>query len=250
MAEHALVTEGLTKAFGGFTAVRDVDFAVRRHAIHALIGPNGAGKTTFFNLLTKVHTPTGGRILYEGTDVTHESSAAIARRGIVRSFQISATFPHMSVRDNVRVALQRRLGTQYWFWRSIRSLSVLDDEAMALLSDVGLADYADTNAADLSYGCKRTLEIATTLALDPPLLLLDEPTQGMALDDVDRIKRLIRRIAVGRTILMVEHNMSVVADLCDAITVLQRGEILAQGSYAEVSNDPGVKAAYLGGGHA
>ncbi|CAM2916619.1 MULTISPECIES: ABC transporter ATP-binding protein [Methylobacterium] len=250
MAEHALVTEGLTKAFGGFTAVRDVDFAVRRHAIHALIGPNGAGKTTFFNLLTKVHTPTGGRILYEGTDVTHESSAAIARRGIVRSFQISATFPHMSVRDNVRVALQRRLGTQYWFWRSIRSLSVLDDEAMALLSDVGLADYADTNAADLSYGRKRTLEIATTLALDPPLLLLDEPTQGMALDDVDRIKRLIRRIAVGRTILMVEHNMSVVADLCDAITVLQRGEILAQGSYAEVSNDPGVKAAYLGGGHA
>jgi branched-chain amino acid transport system ATP-binding protein len=250
VAEHALVTEGLTKAFGGFTAVRDVDFAVRRHAIHALIGPNGAGKTTFFNLLTKVHTPTGGRILYEGTDVTHESSAAIARRGIVRSFQISATFPHMSVRDNVRVALQRRLGTQYWFWRSIRSLSVLDDEAMALLSDVGLADYADTNAADLSYGRKRTLEIATTLALDPPLLLLDEPTQGMALDDVDRIKRLIRRIAVGRTILMVEHNMSVVADLCDAITVLQRGEILAQGSYAEVSNDPGVKAAYLGGGHA
>ena len=250
MAEHALVTEGLTKAFGGFTAVRDVDFSVRRHAIHALIGPNGAGKTTFFNLLTKVHTPTGGRILYEGADITHESSAAIARRGIVRSFQISATFPHMSVRDNVRVALQRRLGTQYWFWRSIRSLSVLDDEAMVLLSEVGLADYADTNAADLSYGRKRTLEIATTLALDPPLLLLDEPTQGMALDDVDRIKRLIRRIAVGRTILMVEHNMSVVADLCDAITVLQRGEILAQGSYAEVSNDPGVKVAYLGGGHA
>ena len=250
MAEHALVTEGLTKAFGGFTAVRNVDFSVRRHAIHALIGPNGAGKTTFFNLLTKVHTPTGGRILYEGADITDETSAAIARRGIVRSFQISATFPHMSVRDNVRIALQRRLGTQYRFWRSIRSLAVLDDEAMALLSDVGLADYAETNAADLSYGRKRTLEIATTLALDPPLLLLDEPTQGMALDDVDRIKRLIRRIAVGRTILMVEHNMSVVADLCDTITVLQRGEILAQGSYAEVSADPGVKAAYLGGGHA
>ncbi|WP_092045201.1 ABC transporter ATP-binding protein [Methylobacterium pseudosasicola] len=250
MAEHALVTEGLTKAFGGFTAVRGVDFAVRRHAIHALIGPNGAGKTTFFNLLTKVHTPTGGRILFEGTDITHESSAAIARRGIVRSFQISATFPHMSVRDNVRVALQRRLGTQYAFWRSIRSLAVLDDEAMALLSDVGLADYAEANAADLSYGRKRTLEIATTLALDPPLLLLDEPTQGMAIDDVDRIKRLIRRIAVGRTILMVEHNMSVVADLCDTITVLQRGEILAEGSYETVSADPGVKAAYLGGGHA
>ena len=250
MSDCALETEGLTKAFGGFTAVRDVDLKVRRHAIHALIGPNGAGKTTFFNLLTKVHAPTRGRILYEGADITAETSAAIARRGIVRSFQISATFPHMSVRDNVRVALQRRLGTQYQFWRSARSLAVLDAEAMALLDDVGLADYAEANAADLSYGRKRTLEIATTLALDPPLLLLDEPTQGMAIDDVDRIKRLIRRIAVGRTILMVEHNMSVVADLCDTITVLQRGEILAQGSYAEVSADPAVKSAYLGGGHA
>ena len=250
MSDCALETEGLTKAFGGFTAVRDVDLKVRRHTIHALIGPNGAGKTTFFNLLTKVHAPTRGRILYEGADITAETSAAIARRGIVRSFQISATFPHMSVRDNVRVALQRRLGTQYQFWRSARSLAVLDAEAMALLDDVGLADYAEANAADLSYGRKRTLEIATTLALDPPLLLLDEPTQGMAIDDVDRIKRLIRRIAVGRTILMVEHNMSVVADLCDTITVLQRGEILAQGSYAEVSADPAVKSAYLGGGHA
>ncbi|MGC5778725.1 ABC transporter ATP-binding protein [Methylobacterium sp. NFXW15] len=250
MSENALETEGLTKAFGGFTAVRSVDLKVRRHTIHALIGPNGAGKTTFFNLLTKVHTPTSGRIVYEGADITAESSAAIARRGVVRSFQISATFPNMSVRDNVRVALQRRLGTQYQFWRSVRSLSALDAEAMALLSDVGLADYAETNAADLSYGRKRTLEIATTLALNPPMLLLDEPTQGMAIDDVDRIKRLIRRIAKGRTILMVEHNMSVVADLCDAITVLQRGEILAQGTYAQVSADPAVKAAYLGGGHA
>ncbi|WP_449410335.1 ABC transporter ATP-binding protein [Methylobacterium komagatae] len=250
MSENALETEGLTKAFGGFTAVRSVDLKVRRHTIHALIGPNGAGKTTFFNLLTKVHTPTSGRIVYEGADITAESSAAIARRGVVRSFQISATFPNMSVRDNVRVALQRRLGTQYQFWRSVRSLSALDAEAMALLSEVGLADYAETNAADLSYGRKRTLEIATTLALNPPMLLLDEPTQGMAIDDVDRIKRLIRRIAKGRTILMVEHNMSVVADLCDAITVLQRGEILAQGTYAQVSADPAVKAAYLGGGHA
>lgn len=250
MSENALETEGLTKAFGGFTAVRSVDLKVRRHTIHALIGPNGAGKTTFFNLLTKVHTPTSGRIVYEGADITADSSAAIARRGIVRSFQISATFPNMSVRDNVRVALQRRLGTQYQFWRSVRSLKALDAEAMALLSDVGLADYAEANAADLSYGRKRTLEIATTLALNPPMLLLDEPTQGMAIDDVDRIKRLIRRIAKGRTILMVEHNMSVVADLCDAITVLQRGEILAQGTYAQVSADPAVKAAYLGGGHA
>ncbi len=250
MPDTALETRGLTKAFGGFRAVRGLDLKVRRHSIHALIGPNGAGKTTVFNLLTKVHVPTDGQILYEGHDITRDSSAAIARRGLVRSFQISAIFPNLSVRDNVRVALQRRLGTQYRFWRSGRSLQVLDEEAMRLLAEVGLADAAEARAADLSYGRKRTLEIATTLALDPPFLLLDEPTQGMAIEDVDRIKRLIRRIAKGRTILMVEHNMSVVADLCDTITVLQRGEILAEGPYAAVSADPAVKAAYLGGGHA
>ncbi|AWB22193.1 ABC transporter ATP-binding protein [Methylobacterium currus] len=249
MSDTALETRGLTKAFGGFRAVRGLDLKVRRHAIHALIGPNGAGKTTVFNLLTKVHVPTEGQILYEGQDITRESSAAIARRGLVRSFQISAIFPNLSVRDNVRVALQRRLGTQYRFWRSGRTLRVLDEEAMRLLSEVGLAEAAEARAADLSYGRKRTLEIATTLALDPPFLLLDEPTQGMAIEDVDRIKRLIRRIATGRTILMVEHNMSVVADLCDTITVLQRGEILAEGAYAAVSSDPAVRAAYLGGGH-
>ena len=250
MTDTALETRGLTKAFGGFRAVRSLDLKVRRHTIHALIGPNGAGKTTVFNLLTKVHVPTDGQILYEGQDITKASSAAIARRGLVRSFQISAIFPNLSVRDNVRVALQRRLGTQFQFWRSGRSLKVLAEEAMRLLTEVGLAEAAEARAADLSYGRKRTLEIATTLALDPPFLLLDEPTQGMAIEDVDRIKRLIRRIAKGRTILMVEHNMSVVADLCDTITVLQRGEILAEGPYAAVSTDPAVKAAYLGGGHA
>ncbi|KMO31909.1 amino acid ABC transporter ATP-binding protein [Methylobacterium variabile] len=250
MSDTALETRGLTKAFGGFRAVRGLDLKVRRHAIHALIGPNGAGKTTVFNLLTKVHVPTDGQILYEGEDITRDSSAAIARRGLVRSFQISAIFPNLSVRDNVRVALQRRLGTQFHFWRSGRSLAMLDDDAMRLLGEVGLAEAAESRAADLSYGRKRTLEIATTLALDPPFLLLDEPTQGMAIEDVDRIKRLIRRIASGRTILMVEHNMSVVADLCDTITVLQRGEILAEGPYAAVSTDPAVRAAYLGGGHA
>jgi branched-chain amino acid transport system ATP-binding protein len=248
--DTALETRGLTKAFGGFRAVRGLDLKIRRHAIHALIGPNGAGKTTVFNLLTKVHVPTEGQILYEGADITRETSAAIARRGLVRSFQISAIFPNLSVRDNVRVALQRRLGTQFQFWRSGRTLRVLDEEAMRLLAEVGLAEAAEARASDLSYGRKRTLEIATTLALDPPFLLLDEPTQGMAIEDVDRIKRLIRRIAKGRTILMVEHNMSVVADLCDTITVLQRGEILAEGPYAAVSTDPAVRAAYLGGGHA
>ncbi|MDB5549040.1 MAG: transporter ATP-binding protein [Tardiphaga sp.] len=250
MSDFALVTSGLTKTFGGFTAVKNVDLKVRRHTIHALIGPNGAGKTTFFNLLTKFHKPTAGSIVFESTDITAESPAATARRGLVRSFQISATFPHLTVKDNVRVALQRKLGTQYHFWKSSRSLDVLDDAAMRLLADVGLADAAAINAADLSYGRKRTLEIATTLALDPPFMLLDEPTQGMAIDDVDRIKKLIKRVAVGRTVLMVEHNMSVVADISDTITVLQRGEILAEGPYAQVSNDPAVKAAYLGGGHA
>ncbi|MFE1600569.1 ABC transporter ATP-binding protein [Methylobacterium sp. ID0610] len=229
--------------------MRDVALRIRRHAIHALIGPNGAGKTTVFNLLTKFHAPTRGQILYEGTDITAESSAATARRGLVRSFQISATFPHLTVRENVRVALQRRLGTQFHFWRSSRSLTALDEEVMGLLAEVGLTDAVETKAADLPYGRKRTLELATTLALDPAFLLLDEPTQGMAIDDVDRVKRLIRRIARGRTVLMVEHNMAVVSDLCDTITVLQRGEILAEGSYAAVSQDPAVRAAYLGGGH-
>ena len=249
MSDFALVTSRLTKTFGGFTAVKNVDLKVQRHTIHALIGPNGAGKTTFFNLLTKFHKPTAGSIVFEGVDITAEPSAVTARRGLVRSFQISATFPHLTVKENVRVALQRKLGTQYHFWKSSRTLDVLDAEAMDLLADVGLADVAAINAADLSYGRKRTLEIATTLALDPPFLLLDEPTQGMAIDDVDRIKRLIKRVSAGRTVLMVEHNMSVVADISDTITVLQRGEILAEGPYEKVSNDPAVKAAYLGGGH-
>ena len=250
VSDFALVTSGLTKMFGGFTAVKNIDFKVRRHTIHALIGPNGAGKTTFFNLLTKFHKPTAGSIVFEGVDITAEPPAVTARRGLVRSFQISATFPHLSVKDNVRVALQRKLGTQYHFWKSSRTLDVLDATAMDLLADVGLADVAAIAAADLSYGRKRTLEIATTLALDPPFLLLDEPTQGMAIDDVDRIKRLIKRVSAGRTVLMVEHNMAVVADISDTITVLQRGEILAEGPYADVSNDQAVKAAYLGGGHA
>ncbi len=249
MSDWALETFGLTKSFGGFVAVKNVDLKVRRHTIHALIGPNGAGKTTCFNLLTKFLRPTSGRILYEGQDITSDTAAATARRGLVRSFQISATFPHFTALENVRIGLQRRLGSYFHFWRSANSLKALDREALALLEDVGLADAAGVNAGDLSYGRKRTLEIATTLALDPPFLLLDEPTQGMAIDDVDRIKRLIKRIAAGRTILMVEHNMTVVSDICDTITVLQRGEILAEGSYTTVSADPAVRAAYLGSGH-
>ncbi|CAB3740169.1 MULTISPECIES: ABC transporter ATP-binding protein [Achromobacter] len=241
-----LQTRGLTKEFRGFVAVNNVDLSVRRGAIHALIGPNGAGKTTFFNLLTKFHIPTRGEILYDGVDITQERPAQTARRGIVRSFQISAVFPQLSVRENVRVALQRKLGVDYCFWRSESTLESLHHRVEELLDQVGLRTHLDVAAGDLPYGRKRTLEIATTLALEPELLLLDEPTQGMGHEDVDRVKHLIKQVSAGRTILMVEHNMKVVADISDTITVLQRGEILAEGPYATVSENPAVREAYMG----
>ena len=244
--ETILETQGLTREFKGFVAVNNVDLQVRRGDIHALIGPNGAGKTTFFNLLTKFLAPTRGRIVYRGTDITHEKPAQTARRGIVRSFQISAVFPQLSVRENVRVALQRKLGVDYCFWRSESSLERLHARVEELLDQVGLRAQLDVAAGDLPYGRKRTLEIATTLALEPELLLLDEPTQGMGHEDVDRVKHLIKQVSAGRSILMVEHNMKVVADICDTITVLQRGEILAEGPYAEVSANPAVREAYMG----
>jgi branched-chain amino acid transport system ATP-binding protein len=247
MAEDFILeTRGLTKAFNGFVAVRNVDLRVRRGSIHALIGPNGAGKTTVFNLLTKFHTPSAGTIHFKGEDITAERPAQTARRGIVRSFQISAVFPELSVFENVKVALQRTLGADYRFWQSIAAMRVLDERAMQLLDQVGLSRYADALAADLPYGRKRTLEIATTLALDPEMLLLDEPTQGMGHEDVDRIKDLIKTVSASRTVLMVEHNMKVVADISDTITVLQRGEVLAEGPYASVSADPAVREAYMG----
>ena len=245
-ADHILETRGLTKEFKGFVAVNKVDLRVRRGTIHALIGPNGAGKTTCFNLLTKFLTPTSGHIVFEGTDITSEKPAASARRGVVRSFQISAVFAHLTVLENVRVALQRKLGTSYHFWKTERSLSVLDAEAIELLRAVDLEAYAGIPAVELSYGRKRALEIATTLAMDPKLMLLDEPTQGMGLEDVDRIRALIKRVAASRTVLMVEHNMSVVASIADTITVLQRGATLAEGPYAEVSKNPAVIEAYMG----
>ena len=244
-----LETRRLTKEFKGFVAVSDVDLKVRRGSIHALIGPNGAGKTTCFNLLTKFLTPTRGQILFDGVDITGDRPAAIARRGVVRSFQISAVFPHLSVLENVRVALQRKLGTSYHFWRSERSLKGLDEQAMELLRSVDLGDYATIPAVELAYGRKRALEIATTLAMDPKLMLLDEPTQGMGAEDVDRIRQLIKKVAASRTVLMVEHNMSVVASIADTITVLQRGATLAEGPYAEVSKNPAVIEAYMGSAH-
>ena len=241
-----LETHELTKEFKGFVAVDKVNLRVRQGTIHALIGPNGAGKTTCFNLLTKFLTPTSGRIVFEGTDITHDKPAAIARRGVVRSFQISAVFAHLSVLENVRVALQRKLGTSFQFWRSEHSLDVLNAEALELLRAVDLEQYSALPAVELSYGRKRALEIATTLAMAPTLMLLDEPTQGMGLEDVDRIRELIKKVAASRTVLMVEHNMSVVASIADTITVLARGATLAEGPYAEVSKNPAVIEAYMG----
>jgi branched-chain amino acid transport system ATP-binding protein len=248
--EFILQTTGLTKAFAGFTAVNKVDLNVRRGTIHALIGPNGAGKTTCFNLITKFLQPTAGRIFYKGRDITRAKPHAVARLGLVRSFQISAVFPHLSVIENVRVALQRALGTSYHFWRSETSVEVLNGRANELLDAVGVKAFAGLPAVELPYGRKRALEIATTLALDPEMLLLDEPMAGMGAEDIQRTSALIRRVANNRTVLMVEHNLSVVADLSDRITVLARGEVLAEGSYAEVSKNPQVIEAYMGTGHA
>ena len=241
-----LETEGLTKEFRGFVAVSDVTLQVRRGSIHGLIGPNGAGKTTCFNLLTKFLPPTRGAIRYDGRDITGLKPAEVARLGLVRSFQISAVFPHLSVLENVRLALQRARGGSFDFWRSEALLKTFDARAFELLDDVGLTEYARVNAGELPYGRKRALEIATTIALDPVMLLLDEPTAGMTHEDVDRIIALVKRVAQGRTVLLVEHNLKVVAGLCDRITVLTRGRVLAEGDYAEVSANPEVQAAYLG----
>jgi branched-chain amino acid transport system ATP-binding protein len=245
-----LQTEDLTKEFAGFVAVNGVSLRVKRGTIHALIGPNGAGKTTCFNLLTKFLKPTRGRILFKGREITSLPPAEVAQLGLVRSFQISAVFPHLTVLENVRIALQRRRGGSFDFWRSKRVLDGLNDRALALIADVGLAQFADATAVSLPYGRKRALEIATTLALDPEMLLLDEPTAGMGHEDIDRISALIKRVAAHRTVLMVEHNLSVVANLSDCITVLTRGRVLAEGGYATVSEDPRVLEAYMGVGHA
>ena len=248
--EIILETRNLTKEFAGFVAVSGVNLRVVRGTIHALIGPNGAGKTTCFNLLTKFMRPTGGEIIYNGRDITALAPADVARLGLVRSFQISAVFPHLTVFENVRIALQRRRGGSFDFWRSKRLLDAFNERAMTLIDDVGLASFAHAPAVELPYGRKRALEIATTLALDPEMLLLDEPTAGMGQEDISRISALIKAVAADRTVLMVEHNLSVVADLSDCITVLTRGRVLAEGDYATVSADANVREAYLGVGHA
>ena len=244
--EFILETRELIKEFKGFVAVNGVSLKVRRGQIHALIGPNGAGKTTVFNLLTKFLIPTRGQILFNGHDITAEKPAQVARRGIVRSFQISATFPNLTVLENVRIALQRATGTSMHFWRSERSLDSLNEQAMALLAEVDLQDMAHLTAVELPYGRKRALEIATTLAMEPELMLLDEPTQGMGHEDVDRVTQLIKKVGANRTILMVEHNMNVVSSIADTISVLQRGQVIAEGNYDVVSTNPQVLEAYMG----
>ena len=248
--DYILETEDMTKEFAGFVAVNGVTLRVKRGTIHALIGPNGAGKTTCFNLLTKFLQPTRGRITFNGRDITALPPTDIARLGLVRSFQISAVFPHLTLRENVRIALQRQRGGSFDFWNSKQVLSTYDDRAMALLGDVGLTQFAELTAVELPYGRKRALELATTIALDPEMLLLDEPTAGMGHEDIDRIAALIKSVAVNRTVLMVEHNLSVVSNLSDRITVLTRGRVLAEGDYETVSNNPEVREAYMGVGHA
>ncbi len=245
-SEFILETRDLIKEFKGFVAVNGVNLQVRRGQIHALIGPNGAGKTTVFNLLTKFLIPTRGQILFNGHDITAEKPAQVARRGIVRSFQISATFPNLTVMQNVRIALQRATGMSMHFWRSERVLDQLNDKAMALLAEVDLQDMAHLTAVELPYGRKRALEIATTLAMEPELMLLDEPTQGMGHEDVDRVTQLIKKVGANRTILMVEHNMNVVSSIADTISVLQRGQVIAEGPYEVVSKNPQVLEAYMG----
>lgn len=246
---YIVEASGLTKEFKGFAAVKNVDLRIRRHTIHALIGPNGAGKTTCFNLITKFLEPTRGTIRLNGRDITRTPPADVARLGMVRSFQISATFGHLSVLENVRIALQRPIGNSFHFWQSEKSLDALNDRAMQLIADVDLTQYARHLAVELPYGRKRALEIATTLALEPEMLLLDEPTSGMGREDIARTADLIKRVSDNRTILMVEHNLSVVANLSDRITVLARGEILTEGPYSEVSKNPQVIEAYMGTGH-
>lgn len=246
MNDIILEARNLKVSFGGFLAVKDVNLRIRRGSIHAIIGPNGAGKTTVFNLLTKFITPTSGTILFNDKDITNWKPAEIANNGIVRSFQISAVFPHLTALENVRLALQRHLGVSYQFWRSKRVLESLDQQAIERLDQVGLKDFAHLRAVEMPYGRKRALEIATTLGLDPELMLLDEPTQGMGAEDVGTVTELIKTVSAGRTIVMVEHNLGVVSELADTITVLSRGEVLAEGPYEEVSKNPAVMEAYMG----
>lgn len=246
--EIILQCRGLTREFSGFKAVAGVDLDIAKGTVHALIGPNGAGKTTCFNLLTKFLLPTSGTIRFRGRDITAARPSDIARSGMVRSFQISAVFGEMTVLENIRIALQRKRGNNFDFWRSGNVLRKHDARAHELIETVGLTDFVDERASILPYGRKRALELATTLALDPEMLLLDEPMAGMGHEDISRTADLIRDVAANRTVLMVEHNLPVVAALSDRITVLARGKVIADGDYESISQDPVVMEAYIGKG--
>jgi branched-chain amino acid transport system ATP-binding protein len=245
-----LETRGVVKEFRGFRAVDGVDLRIAEGAIHALVGPNGAGKTTLFNLLTGFLKPTAGQIFYRGQDITYLPPERIAQLGLARSFQITSLFEQLTVLEHVALALQSRTGLGLRFWASEAALDRFQPRAREVLAEVGLADLAGREVHSLPYGQKRALELALVLALDPAVLLLDEPTSGMSLEDVDRTINLIRRVRAGRTVVLVEHNMGVVSALADRITVLQRGQVLAEGSYAEVRENPLVIDAYLGQVHA
>jgi len=247
--EYILEARGLSKQFRGFYAVKDVDLSVRRHTIHALIGPNGAGKTTCFNLLTTFLKATTGTITYNGRRIENSDPASVASMGLVRSFQISAVFGQMSVMENLRVALQRKRSDNFAFWRNESVLNELNERTYELIRSVGLEKWLHAPAADLSYGRKRALELVTTIAMEPELILLDEPMAGLGHEDIGPVMDLIAHFAKGRTVLMVEHNMKVIAKLCDHVTVLQSGEVLAEGTYEQVSQDQRVIEAYVGGAH-
>ncbi|MFI6067672.1 ABC transporter ATP-binding protein [Micromonospora sp. NPDC051227] len=247
MAGQGLLSaRGLTRDFRGFRAVDDVDLDVASDSVHALVGPNGAGKTTLFNLLTGFLRPSGGRIELAGRDVTGLPPERVARLGVARSFQITSLFPQLSAREHVALALQSPSGLGWRFWRSAKLMGRYTERADELLAMVGLAELAHAPSASLAYGRKRALELAIALALDPKVLLLDEPTAGMGLEDVDRTVELIGRVRQGRTVVMVEHNMSVVGRLADTVTVLQAGKVLVEGPYEQVRADERVITAYLG----
>lgn len=245
-AQAVLSARGLTRDFRGFRAVNGVDLDVATGSVHALVGPNGAGKTTLFNLLTGFLTPTAGRIEVDGRDATGLPPERITRLGVARSFQITSLFPQLSAREHVELALQGASGLGWRFWRSATLMRRYSDRARELLTMVGLADLAEIPADALAYGRKRALELAIALALDPKVLLLDEPTAGMGLEDVDRTVELIGQVRAGRTVVMVEHNMSVVGRLAETVTVLQAGRVLVEGPYEQVRADERVITAYLG----
>ena len=246
-APHAaLSTRGLTKDFRGFRAVKDVDLDVVEGEVHALVGPNGAGKTTLFNMLTGFIKPTSGTVTVHGQDITGKEPEQIAHLGVARSFQITSLFDNLSPREHVELALQGMAGGGLRFWRSDKLLLQHRARADELIEQVGLTRLADRPAGELAYGQKRALEMALVLALDPKVMLLDEPTAGMGREDVDRTIELVRRIAHGRTVVFVDHNMHVVGSLADHVTVLMQGEVLSQGTYDQVRNDERVITAYLG----